>query len=57
MRVEGFLEFSVYCGTCFLPHLSSEADPMCFTIVNAYQNRTNEDYAPSGCNYTRVCRP
>lgn len=47
-HVEGSLEFTEYCGTCFLPHLLPEADPMFFTIVNAYQNRTNEDHVPSG---------
>lgn len=48
MCVEGFLEFTVYCGTCFLSNLSCEAARMYFTIVNEYQNRTNEDYVPSG---------
>lgn len=47
-HVEGSLEFAAYSGTFFLPHPSSEGDPMCFTVVNAYQNRTNEDYVPSG---------
>lgn len=41
MCVECSLGFAVYCGTCFLPHLSSEANPTFFSVVNG-------DYVPTG---------